>query len=239
MAGTLYLIPSTLVDNAVERSLPPQVHQCINSLTHYIVENEKTARAFLKSAGITTPQNQLTLYPYDKKTTRQELHEYIQVLKQGTDMGLLSEAGCPGVADPGAEIVAMAHGASIRVDPLVGPSSILLAIMASGMSGQCFTFHGYLPISGPDRVKRLKDLERNAERYRQTQVFIETPFRNNALLSDILKACLPDTLLHISVNLTGPEQQTTTLSVSEWRKRTIDLHKQPAVFCLYRRGSRG
>ncbi|QJD96761.1 SAM-dependent methyltransferase [Mucilaginibacter robiniae] len=233
-AGTLYLIPVPLADDAAVQSFTPYLVQTINQLTEYIVENEKTARKFLKQAGLTIPQSQLIIHDYGKHQRDNDINSFFTGLTAGRDAGLMSEAGCPGVADPGADIVAEAHRRGIKVVPLVGPSSILLALMASGFNGQSFTFHGYLPIDKVQRSKRLKELEGQAERWSQTQLFIETPFRNNPLLEEILKTCKPTTRLCIACNLTASDEMVQTRTVSEWKKHTPDLHKRPTIFLLYK-----
>src|ERR1700744_6101875 len=181
--GTLYLIPVPLAEMAAAKSFTPYLVDTINNIKEYIVENEKTARRFLKEAGLKTPQNELIVHDYGKHN-RDNLKPFFTGLHAGRNVGLMSEAGCPGIADPGAEIVAEAHKRGIKVVPLVGPSSILLALMASGFNGQSFTFHGYLPIDKAQRSKKIKDLENMAERNKQTQLFIETPFRNNPMLEE-------------------------------------------------------
>jgi 16S rRNA (cytidine1402-2'-O)-methyltransferase len=233
-AGTLYLIPVPLTEDAATRSFTPYLVNTINQISEYIVENEKTARKILKLAGLTIPQSELIIHDYGKHQRNTDLKEFFTGLLDGKDAGLMSEAGCPGIADPGADIVAEAHKRGIKVVPLVGPSSILLALMASGFNGQSFTFHGYLPIDKEQRSKRIKDLESQAERLGQTQLFIETPFRNNQILNEILKVCKPATRLCIAVNLTGADELVQTKPVSEWKKQQPDLHKQPAIFLLYR-----
>lgn len=232
--GTLFLIPVPLADDAAAASNTPYLTQVINSLDEYIVENEKTARKFLKLAGLQRPQSELTLHDYGKHTrAKADNPPYFAGLLAGRDVGLMSEAGCPGVADPGAEIVAEAHRRGIRVVPLVGPSSILLALMASGFSGQRFTFHGYLPIDKADRAKRIKQLEQTALREKQTQLFIETPFRNNALLAEILRIAGPQTRLCVACSLTAPDEQVISQPIHQWRKGTYDFHKKPAIFLLF------
>src|SRR6201985_1876122 len=181
-SGTLFLIPVPLAEQAAAKSFTPYLVDTINQVKEYIVENEKTARRFLKEAGLRTPQSELIIHDYGKHNRDISINEFFKGLVAGNDVGLMSEAGCPGVADPGAEIVAEAHRRGIKVVPLVGPSSILLALMASGFSGQSFAFHGYLPIDKLQRSKRIKDLEAQSVRFRQTQLFIERPFRNNQLL---------------------------------------------------------
>jgi len=231
--GTLYLIPVPLADAAAAKSFTPYLVQTINSITEYIVENEKTARKFLKEAGLQTPQSQLIIHDYGKHARNADISTFFTGLMAGRDAGLMSEAGCPGVADPGADVVAEAHRRGIKVIPLVGPSSILLAIMASGFNGQSFTFHGYLPIDKADRSRRIKELEGSTERLKQTQLFIETPFRNNALLEEILKTCKPNTRLCIACNLTGEDELVKTQTVAAWKKAPPDLHKKPTIFLLF------
>src|ERR1700744_755457 len=191
--GTLYLIPVPLAENATAKSFTPYLVNTINSINEYIVENEKTARRCLKEAGLKTPQSELIIHDYGKHNRDTNQNEFFAGLKAGNDVGLMSEAGCPGIADPGADIVNKAHQLGIKVVPLVGPSSILLALMASGFNGQSFTFHGYLPIDKADRSRRIKELEGLAIKNRQTQLFIETPFRNNPMLDEILKSAMPQT----------------------------------------------
>jgi 16S rRNA (cytidine1402-2'-O)-methyltransferase len=231
--GTLYLIPVPLADAAAAKSFTPYLVQTINSITEYIVENEKTARKFLKEAGLQTPQSQLIIHDYGKHARNVDISTFFTGLLAGRDAGLMSEAGCPGVADPGADVVAEAHRRGIKVVPLVGPSSILLAIMASGFNGQSFTFHGYLPIDKADRSRRIKELEGFTERLKQTQLFIETPFRNNALLEEILKSCKPNTRLCIACNLTAEDELVKTQTIAAWKKAPPDLHKKPTIFLLF------
>jgi 16S rRNA (cytidine1402-2'-O)-methyltransferase len=233
-AGTLYLIPVPLTEDAAAQSFTPYLVNTINQLSEYIVENEKTARKFLKQAGLTIPQSQLIIYDYGKHQRNTDLKEFFTGLLAGKDTGLMSEAGCPGVADPGADIVAEAHRLGIKVVPLVGPSSILLALMASGFNGQSFTFHGYLPIDKEQRSKRIKELESQAERFGQTQLFIETPFRNDSLLSEVLKSCKPATRLCIACNLTAHNEMVQTKTINDWKKQVPDLRKQPTIFLLYK-----
>ncbi len=232
--GILYLIPVPLSDDAAFQSFTPYLVETINSLDEYIVENEKTARKFLKFAGLKIPQSELTIHDYGKHVRdKGNINDFFEGLKQGKSVGLMSEAGCPGVADPGASIVARAHQLGIKVVPLVGPSSILLALMASGFSGQKFAFHGYLPIDKIDRAKEIKNLEQQSAREKQTQIFIETPFRNNQLLADLLKICKPSTLLCVASNVTAADENIQSLTVGEWRKRSYDYHKKPTIFLLY------
>jgi 16S rRNA (cytidine1402-2'-O)-methyltransferase len=232
--GTLFLIPVPLAENAAQKSFTPFLGDTINAIDTYIVENEKTARKFLKEAGLKLPQSELLIHDYGKHQRNASLAPYFKELNAGKDVGLMSEAGCPGVADPGAEIVAEAHRRGIKVVPLVGPSSILLALMASGFNGQSFTFHGYLPIDKVERGKRIKELEQQSLAKKQTQLFIEPPFRNNHLLEDVLKNCSPQAMLCVACNINSEEEYIKTQSVALWRKERIDLHKKPAIFLLYR-----
>lgn len=232
--GILYLLPVPLSDDAAMASYTPYLQETINTLDEYIVENEKTARKFLKQAGLSIPQQQLVIHDYGKHNRDQgNKQEFFKGLMSGKNVGLMSEAGCPGVADPGADIVAEAHSKGIKVVPLVGPSSILLALMASGFSGQKFAFQGYLPIDKPDRNRKIKDLEAQAYRDKQTQIFIETPFRNNTLFAELLKVCKPQTKICVACNLTAQDEFVLTLTVDQWKKRKDDFHKKPAIFLLY------
>jgi 16S rRNA (cytidine1402-2'-O)-methyltransferase len=230
--GVLYLIPCTLGEYAPSQVLPVPVLELIRTLDTFIVENSKSARAFLKACEIPTPQNQLQLFEIDKHDDAQDITAFIAPLLQGKNVGLISEAGVPAVADPGARIVKLAHQKNIKVVPLTGPSSLLLALMASGMDGQRFCFHGYLPIDRNDRIKTLQRLEKDAIQYSQTQLFIETPYRNNNLLKDICDHLQPQTRLCVAVNLTLPDEKVITLSIRDWKKQSVDLHKKPAVFLI-------
>lgn len=233
--GSLFLIPVPLADNTPAKSFTPYLTDTINHINEYIVENSKTARRFLKEAGIKTPQSELIIHDYGKHNRDSNINEFFIGLLAGKDVGLMSEAGCPGIADPGAEIVAFAHQKGIKVIPLVGPSSILLALMASGFNGQSFTFHGYLPIDKVQRANKIKELEALAERHNQTQIFIETPFRNNPMLEEILRSCKPETRLCIACDLTSEDEFIQTKSIGEWKSQIPELHKRPAIFLLYKK----
>ncbi|WP_231426537.1 MULTISPECIES: SAM-dependent methyltransferase [Pedobacter] len=230
--GTLYLIPVPLAEEVAHKTFTPYLVDTINQIDTYIVENSKTARRFLKEAGLKTPQKDLIVHDYGKHN-RTDLGQFFSELQAGKDVGLMSEAGCPGIADPGADIVAEAHKRGIKVVPLVGPSSILLALMASGFNGQSFAFWGYLPIDKEQRTKRIKDLDLSASRYKQTQIFIETPFRNNQLFEEVLKSCKSNTQICVASNLTAEDEFIKTQSVYNWRKEEIDLHKKPTIFLMY------
>lgn len=233
-AGNLYLIPVTLGESDPARVLPPYVISVVESIDHFIVENEKTARKFIKLVAPQKPQPSLILSQLNKHTDRSELLAMLAPCLDGKNVGLMSEAGCPGIADPGAEIAALAHKNSIRVVPLVGPSSILLAMMASGMNGQGFAFNGYLPIDKSDKKAALKNFEKISFEKNQSQIFIETPYRNNKLIDDILQALQPSTLLCIAADITLASEFIKTMPVSDWKKSAIDLDKRPAIFILHK-----
>jgi len=234
MEASLFLIPVTLGDTAISRVLPDYNKTVILSIKHFIVENIRTARRFLKQTEPSIDIDSLTFFTLNKHTSKESVSEYLKPIEEGYSVGIISEAGCPAIADPGADIVAIAQRKNIRVVPLVGPSSILLALMASGFNGQCFAFHGYLPIDSEQRIKTLKMLEQRIYSENQTQLFIETPYRNNKLLDDILKTCKPSTKLCIAADITLDSEYIKTLSVSEWKTRKPDLSKRPCIFALYK-----
>jgi len=229
----LYLIPTPLAPETALAVLPAEVPDVINQLDVFFVENVRTARRFISELKLGKVIDTLTFHQLDKDTPEANtLAQLKQLLKEGKDVGVLSEAGCPGVADPGAVAVKLAHQLGIEVVPLVGPSSLLLALMASGMSGQSFVFHGYLPIDRAQRSKALKQVEKEAITRHQTQLFIETPYRNNQLLADMLVNCQPTTRLCIACELTSPNGFVKTLTIKDWKTQTLDLHKKPTVFLL-------
>ena len=230
--GTLYLIPITLGDSNPHDILPLTVKRAIELLDTYVVENEKVARRFIKGIAPEKKQAELTLFPLNKHTEKKEHYNYIQPLLEGKSMGLMSDAGCPGVADPGAAIVSLAHEKNIKVVPLVGPSSILLSLMASGMNGQSFAFNGYLPIEKSDKKHALKQLERLSQDKNQAQLFIETPYRNNQLLSDLIQILTPQTQLCVACDITLESEYIKTQSISAWSKTKVDLHKRPCIFII-------
>jgi 16S rRNA (cytidine1402-2'-O)-methyltransferase len=232
--GKLYLIPITLGDNEPLDVLPLTVKSTIELIHDYIVENEKTARKFIKSICPEKVQATLRLSTLNKHTAITEHKQMLQPCFQGKNIGIMSESGCPGVADPGAVIVKLAHENGIQVIPLVGPSSILLALMASGMNGQSFAFNGYLPIEKSEKKSALKNLEKLSSDKNQTQIFIETPYRNNKLLEDILQALQPNTHLCIATDITLDTEYIKTLRVQDWKKTTIDLHNRPTIFILHK-----
>ena len=232
--GILYLIPTTLGDNEPLEVLPLSVKKIIETTDHYIVENEKTARRFIKKITSKKSQPSLQLHVLNKYTQDEELPAFLEAAFQGKNVGLVSEAGCPGVADPGAEIVKIAHQKGIRVVPLVGPSSILMAMMASGMNGQNFAFNGYLPIDSFERKKAIKQLEKRAGDLKQSQAFIETPYRNDKLLADLTATLSGNTRLCIACDITLSTEYIRTLTINEWKKTSVNLHKRPTMFILDR-----
>ncbi len=232
--GKLYLIPTTLGEMNPEDVLPQTIKRSIDFIDHYIVENEKTARRFIKSVHPDKKQSELKISLLNKHTEPKEYHDMITPLLHGENVGLMSEAGCPGVADPGAVIVKIAHEKGIQVVPLVGPSSILLAVMASGMNGQSFAFNGYLPIDGHEKKNTIKQLERLSHEKNQSQLFIETPYRNNKLFEDLIQILQPNTLLCVACDITLPTEFIKTKKVSEWKKNKVDLHKRPCIFIIHK-----
>lgn len=234
MSAKIYLIPTTLGDSPVENVIPKYIVDIINQTEHYIVENIKTARRYLIKAGIKTKIDDLTFYELNKHSSPNEYASYLNPIKENQNIGIISEAGTPGVADPGADIVAIAHRRNIPVVPLVGPSSILLSVMASGLNGQNFAFVGYLPIKKPERIKRIKELERRSQVENQTQLFIETPYRNQHLLEDIISNCSSETKLCIASDITLETEFIKTKSVKEWEKGIPNLHKRPTIFLIHK-----
>ena len=232
--GKLYLIPTTLGEMNPEDVLPQTIKRSIDFIDHYIVENEKTARRFIKSVHPEKKQPDLKISVLNKHTETHEYQEFIKPLLNGQNIGLMSEAGCPGVADPGAVIVKLAHEKGIQVVPLVGPSSILLAVMASGMNGQSFAFNGYLPIDKGEKKSALKNFEKLSFDKNQSQLFIETPYRNNKLVEDLLAILQPNTNLCIACDITLPTEYIKTLAIKDWKKQKVDLHNRPCIFIIHK-----
>lgn len=232
MPGALYLIPNSLGNSIPEAFLPKEVISLIPTLKFLIVENIRNARRYLKSIDKTIDIDSITFYELNKHTKDSEIHTFLDPLTQGKNCGILSEAGVPGVADPGAVVVRQAHQKGIRVIPLTGPSSILLALMASGQNGQSFRFLGYLPVKGNERSKELRNIESQAIRENEAQIFIETPYRNNQMFQDIVSSCHPSTLLTIAVDLTTSTESVITRTVVEWKKKKPELNKRPAVYII-------
>jgi len=236
--GTLYLIPTTLGESSLSYVIPEQVRHIASSLSVFVAENPKTSRQYLKQLGLAIPLQDAELFTLDKHTKPEQLEVFLQPALAGRNLGLVSEAGCPAVADPGAQLVRLAHRKGIKVVPLVGPSSILLALMASGMNGQAFAFHGYLPIQKLERCKRITELENESGARNVTQIFIEAPYRNQSMLEDIVQTCESGTELCIATDITLSGESIETRTVSEWRKKLPDINKKPTIFLLYRPGSR-
>ena len=235
METALYLLPVTLGDTAIDKVLPAYNAGIIREIKHFIVEDVRSARRFLKKVDREIDIDTLSFYPLNKHTSPEDISGYLNPLAEGHSMGVITEAGCPAVADPGADVVAIAQRRNLKVVPLVGPSSIILSVMASGFNGQSFAFHGYLPIEPNERSKRLKELEGRIYSEHQTQLFIETPYRNHKMLDDILKACRPQTKLCIAANITCEGEYIKTRTVKEWKGIALpDLSKIPCIFLLYK-----
>lgn len=232
--SALYLIPVTLGDTPINNVLPNYNKEVILGIRHFIVEEVRTARRFLKQVDHDINIDELTFYPMGKHADAALFSKYLDPLRRGEDIGVISEAGCPAVADPGADVVAIAQREGLKVVPLVGPSSILLAVMGSGFNGQSFAFHGYLPITPSDRAKRLKQLESRSVAEHQTQLFIETPYRNHKIIADILSTCNPRTRLCIASGLTTDKEFIQSKTIKEWKQSTLpDINKIPTIFAIY------
>ena len=235
--GTLYLIPCTLGDTSAGQVLPQHVIDIARKLRHFVVEQPKTARQFLAALKPEQPIQSLHFATLNEHTLPEDMSGLLAPLLAGEDVGILSEAGCPGIADPGAELVSLAHRNGIRVVPLVGPSSILLALMASGLNGQCFAFHGYLPIEDAQRNKAIAALEAESAKRKQTQLFIETPYRNEKMLGALLAHCCPQTLLCIATDLTLPGESIRTHTIAQWKSQPMpQLNRRPSLFLLLSAG---
>lgn len=231
--GTLYFIPVTLGDNNINKVIPNDVISITQQLDEFVVESEKTARHFLSAIKHSKPIREIMLKTLNEHTPDKEIPLLLNSLLAGKDIGMMSDAGCPGIADPGAKLAALAHQKGIRVAPLVGPSSILLSLMASGLNGQRFTFLGYLPADKTARIQSLKDIEKSSRNHQETQVFIETPYRNQHMLEDILNSCGSETRLCVACNISLDDEFIATKSVKNWKQNALpDLHKKPTVFLL-------
>ena len=244
--GLLYLIPSPIGDVAPAEVIPQSVLELLPKLNHFVVEELRTVRRYLSNAGLKGKIDSLNFYLLNEHTPKEQVEKYLQILLSGEDVGLISEAGLPAVADPGAYLVELAQRADIEVVPLVGPSSLMMALMASGLNGQCFAFNGYLPVKEPERTKEIKELERLSAKRGQSQIFIETPYRNERLLADFLQHCAPSTRLTVAADISMPTQFIKTKSIEEWRrvvakgaagaadtaKGGFVIGKRPCVFIL-------
>lgn len=234
METALYLLPVTLGDTAVERVLPSYNREVILQIRYFIVEDVRSARRFLKKVDASIDIDKLTFFELNKHTQPEVISGYLQPLLEGHSMGVVSEAGCPAVADPGADVVAIAQRKRLKVVPLVGPSSIILSVMGAGFNGQNFAFNGYLPIDPSERARRIKELENRVYSEDQTQLFIETPYRNRKLLEEILHVCRPQTRLCIAANITCEGEYIRTRTVKEWKGRLPELNKIPCIFLIYK-----
>ena len=234
METALYLLPVTLGDTPVEKVLPPYNREIILGIKYFIVEDVRSARRFLKKVDSSIDIDGLTFYELNKHTRPEEISGYLRPLEEGSSMGVISEAGCPAVADPGADVVAIAQRKRLKVVPLVGPSSIILSVMGAGFNGQNFAFNGYLPIEPAERIRRLRELEARVYQENQTQLFIETPYRNQKLMDEILRVCCPQTRLCIAANITCEGEYIQTRSVKEWKGHLPELNKIPCIFLIYK-----
>ena len=232
MKGTLYLVPNTLGNPDTSVTIPAGITTMVNSIEVYIVEDLRNARRYLKNLNRSIDIDRLTFHELNEHTPLEEVPTFLKQAEKGKDIAIISEAGVPGVADPGAAVVRIAHEKGIRVVPLTGPSSILLSLMASGLNGQSFCFHGYLPIKRPDRIRKIREIEQSALRKNETQLFIEAPYRNDGLLSDILECCSASTLLCIAADITLKSEFIFTRTVAEWLTKKPALHKRPVIFLL-------
>jgi len=234
MSAKLYLIPVTLGDSPVEAVIPALPLKIIHDLKHFVVEDLRSARRYLRKAGLKATFDDLHFYLLNEHSKDDELDEILAILRKGESMGILSEAGVPAVADPGSDLVAQAHMLGIQVIPLVGPSSILLALMASGMNGQSFRFHGYLPVKNPQRINRIREIEKYGLESGETQIFMETPYRNMSLLDDLLNTCRKETMLCLATDISLETEFIQTKTVHEWKRKVPPIHKRPTIFLLNR-----
>ncbi len=230
--GILYLIPSPLGDVPLTDCVPTLNFYILNEVTHFVVEEISTAKRFISKAGLKEKLDTLNFYELNEHTNPDMIHKYISILLNGNNVGLISEAGLPAVADPGASLVSLAHKHDIRVIPLVGPSSLMMALMASGLQGQSFTFHGYIPVKDGARKNKIKEMELTSKRFNQSQIFIETPYRNDSLFKTILEVCSPFTYVTIAANISVQTEYIKTKNVAQWREANITIGKKPCVFIL-------
>lgn len=231
-SGKLYLIPSPLGDNDPAEVIPSFVLEKLKHINHFVVEEFRTVRRYLSRAGLKGQIDQLQMYELNEHTPAAQIEGYIKILKEGNDVGLISEAGLPAVADPGAQLVALAHNHGIEVVPFVGPSSLMMALMGSGLNGQCFAFTGYLPVKPDERKAKIKLIEKISAQLNQSQIIIETPYRNGQLFADLLSVCGPKTRICVAADITLPTQTIITRSVAAWKKSPLEIGKRPCVFVL-------
>ncbi|MDA3867545.1 MAG: SAM-dependent methyltransferase [Salinivirgaceae bacterium] len=232
MAGKLYLLPMLLAESDVNDVIPANVQKRITSLSLFFAENIKTTRRYLRKLDKSFDIDGSQFFVLNKKTQTPELQAMLSLVQKGNDAGIISEAGLPGIGDPGSKLIDMAHANAIQVVPLTGPSSFVLALIASGLNGQSFAFSGYLPVKTPQLSAEIKELEARSAMHRQTQIFMETPYRNNQLMKQLLSSCHPATKLLVAANITAPDENITTKTIAEWKKTSFDFHKKPTVFAL-------
>lgn len=234
MQAALYLIPVTLGDTAIDRVLPNFNREVIAGISHFVVENIRSARRFLRRSNPDIVIDNLTFYTLDEHTRIEEISSFLAPLRQGEPVGIISEAGCPAIADPGADLVAIAQREGLPVVPLVGPSSILMSLMASGFNGQSFAFNGYLPVEPAERTRRIKQLEQRAYTEDQTQIFIETPYRNHKMIEELVRTCRPTTRLCIACDISCEGEEIHTRTMAQWKKASYEFQKRPAIFLIYK-----
>ncbi len=234
MQASVFLIPVTLGETSIERVLPSYNKEIILEIKHFVVENVRSARRFLKKVESSINIDDLTFYELNKHTDMNQIEKYLTPIEKGESVGIISESGCPAIADPGKDIVAIAQRKGYTVVPLIGPSSILLSLMASGFNGQNFAFNGYLPIDASERSRKIKQMEQRVAHENQTQIFIETPYRNNKLVEELVSACSPTTKLCIAMNITCEDESIKTKTIKEWKKAIPDMAKQFCIFLLYK-----
>lgn len=234
MQAALYLIPVTLGDTEIDRVLPSHNRNIIAGISHYVVENIRSARRFLRRSNPDIVIDDLTFYTLDEHTRPEEIASFLAPLREGKPVGVISEAGCPAIADPGADLVAIAQREGLKVVPLVGPSSILMSLMASGFNGQSFAFNGYLPVEPAERTRKIKQLEQRAYSEDQTQIFIETPYRNHKMIEELVKTCRPTTRLCVACDISCEGEEIHTRTIAQWKKAQYDIQKRPAIFLIYK-----
>ena len=231
--GKLFLIPTVISEGTEDLVISPQIRDIISELDYFLVENVRTSRRYISKLNLGLTIEDLRFEKLDKNTNESEVLDLLKSLETGKDIGVLSESGCPGIADPGSLAVKMAHQKGAQVIPLSGPSSIFLALMASGFNGQSFVFHGYVPIDQKERVDKIRKMEKDAHQKNQTQIFMDTPYRNQKLFEDILKNSSPASQLSVARDITGEKEMVVTKSIKDWKKEKIDLHKTPVIFSLF------
>lgn len=234
MQAALYLIPVTLGDTDIDRVLPNHNRTIIAGISHYVVENIRSARRFLRKSNPDIVIDDLTFYTLDEHTRPEEIASFLAPLRDGKSVGVISEAGCPAIADPGADLVAIAQREGLPVVPLVGPSSILMSLMASGFNGQSFAFNGYLPVEPAERTRKIKQLEQRAYSEDQTQIFIETPYRNHKMIEELVRTCRPTTRLCVACDISCEGEEIHTRTIAQWKKAKYDIQKRPAIFLIYK-----